>query len=99
MSSTKLFIATKHVSNKGPDSQYCDVEVFTDHYSAVNCAYEMAQEYCKDVARRHSGTYQVLSENGGYNVNIQVIKKSVDLPMHFGVQSADETEEQRAASL
>ena len=99
MSSAKLFITTKNVSSRSPDKQYCDVEVFTDHYSAVNCAYEMAQEYCKDVERRHSGTYQVTTENGGYRVNIQVIKKSVDLPIDYRLPSSDESEEPRAASL
>jgi hypothetical protein len=96
MSSTKLFITTKNVSSRAPDSHYCDVEVFADHYSAVNCAYEMAQEYCKDVERRHSGTYQVSSENGGYQVDIQVIKKSVELPVQYSLQASGKGEEQAA---
>ncbi len=98
MSSTKLFVTTKNVISSRPDRHYCDVEVFTDHYSAVNCAYEMAREYCKDVERRHSGTYQVSSENGGYQVDIQVIKKSVELPIQYSLQGSDKGEEQVTAS-
>lgn len=99
MSSTKFFITTKTVRSSGPDSHYCDVEVFTDHYSAVNCAYEMALEYCKTVERRHSGTYKVASENGGYQVHIQVIKKSVELPLQYNLQASGTRKAQAGASL
>ena len=99
MSSTKLFIATKNVSSGGPEGHYCDVELFTDHVSAVNCAYEMAREYCRDVERRHTGSYDVSSESGGYQVNIQVIKKFVDLPLPYDLHPAGENEEQAVASL
>jgi hypothetical protein len=104
MAETKLFITSKNVTSSGPEGHYCDVEVFTRHAAAVECAYEMAKEYCQGVERRHTGTYDVANESGGYTVSIQVIKKSVDLPVPYDLQGKElrskvEGPERSAASV